>query len=102
MAAWSYGRSGSRITRLTASALDAWSRSTSRSTRSRVQQSGEGDAPGGDQPSIDATETSINRNTCIVWRSAKLEKLIGMAYAAGTTRSGTTTAHMRAERLPRR
>jgi hypothetical protein len=50
---------------------------------------------------IDATETSINRNTCIVWRSAKLKKLIGMAYAAGTTRSGTTTAHMRAERSPR-
>lgn len=49
---------------------------------------------------IDATETSLNRSTCIVWHSTKLKRLIGMAYAAGTTRPGTTTATMRAERTP--
>lgn len=49
---------------------------------------------------IDATPTHINRSACIVWRSAKLKQLIGMAYAAGTTQTGTTTAEMRAERTP--
>ena len=49
----------------------------------------------------DATETNLNGNTCIVWHSATLKRLIGMAYAAGTTRPGTTTAQMRAERTPR-
>ena len=49
---------------------------------------------------VDARETSINRNTCIVWRSATLKRLIGVAYAAGTTRPGTQTAKMRAERSP--
>jgi hypothetical protein len=48
----------------------------------------------------DATKTSINRSTCIVWHSPKLKKLIGVAYAAGTTRTGTTTARMRAEETP--
>jgi hypothetical protein len=49
---------------------------------------------------LDARTTRINRNTCIVWRSATLKRLIGMAYAAGTTQTGTTTAKMRAERTP--
>lgn len=47
---------------------------------------------------VDATTTRINRATCIVWRSAKLKTVVGMAYAAGTTQPGTTTAQMRAER----
>ena len=50
----------------------------------------------------DATETSINRSDCIVWHSARLKKLIGMSYAAGTTRHrGPTVARMRAERTPK-
>jgi hypothetical protein len=49
----------------------------------------------------DATPTGISRSTCIVWRSATLKRLIGMAYAAGTTDPGTTRADMRAELRPR-
>jgi hypothetical protein len=48
----------------------------------------------------DATKTRINRSTCIVWHSPTLKKLIGMAYAAGTTRTGMTTARMRGEGTP--
>ena len=46
----------------------------------------------------DARLTNLNRATCVVWHSAKLKKLIGTAYAAGTTQPGTTTAEMQAER----
>ena len=53
-----------------------------------------------DLPS-DARETKLNGTYCVVWRSRKLGKLIGMQYAAGTTsRFDKTTAHMRAERRP--
>lgn len=49
----------------------------------------------------DATRTRIDRKTCIVWQSAKLKKLIGLRYAAGTTRHlGATIARMRGERTP--
>jgi hypothetical protein len=49
----------------------------------------------------DATETRINSDTCVVWQSATLKKLIGMRYAAGTTRHlGARIARMRAERTP--
>jgi len=53
-----------------------------------------------DLPS-DATETSLNSDKCLVWHSNTLKRLIGMAYAAATTISGTTTAQMRAEKRPR-
>lgn len=55
---------------------------------------------GGINLPLDATITSINKNTCIVWRSKTLMRLIGIAYAAGTTTPGSVTAHMRAERSP--
>jgi hypothetical protein len=48
----------------------------------------------------DATQTRINRSTCIVWKSAKLKKLTGMRYAAGITWAGSKIARMRAERVP--
>jgi hypothetical protein len=48
----------------------------------------------------DATETSLNSNTCIVWKSAELKRLTGLEYAAATTATGTTTARMRAKRSP--
>lgn len=48
----------------------------------------------------DATETNLNTDTCIVWRSPKLKGLIGMEYAAATTTTGTTTADMRPETSP--
>jgi len=56
---------------------------------------------GGIDLPIDAAEANLNSNTCLVWHSNTLKRLIGMAYAAATTRSGTTTAQMRAERTPR-
>jgi hypothetical protein len=48
----------------------------------------------------DATETNLNTDSCIVWKSAKLKELIGVAYAAGTTTPGATSAEMRAETTP--
>jgi hypothetical protein len=49
----------------------------------------------------DARETNLNGTYCIVWRSKKLGKLIGMQYAAATTsKYDKTTAYMRAERRP--
>ena len=49
----------------------------------------------------DARETNLNSTYCLVLRSRRLGKLIGMQYAAATTsRWDTTTAHMRAERRP--
>jgi hypothetical protein len=48
----------------------------------------------------DATQTSLNSDTCDVWKSRKLKRLIGMEYAAATTTTGTTTADMRAESSP--
>src|SRR5579884_3940899 len=49
----------------------------------------------------DAVATSLNNNTCEVWRSRKLGKLIGMQYAAATSSPHTTTAYMQAESKPR-
>jgi hypothetical protein len=48
----------------------------------------------------DAVGTNLNTNTCIVWRSATLKKLIGFEYAQGTTVTGTTTAQMQAISSP--
>lgn len=64
------------------------------SARERIAQVGGIDLP------IDATETNLNSDHCLVWHSRKLGKLIGMAYAAATTGSDNTTASMRAERSP--
>ncbi len=49
----------------------------------------------------DATETDLNGDTCLVWRSAKLKKLIGLEYAAATTTTGAKTAQMTAKSTPR-
>lgn len=49
----------------------------------------------------DAVPTNLNGNTCEVFRSRKLGKLIGMQYAAATSAPHTTTAYMRAESKPR-
>ncbi len=49
----------------------------------------------------DATATTINGNTCIVFQSRKLSILIGMRYAAATARPGATTAQLRGELSPR-
>jgi hypothetical protein len=56
---------------------------------------------GGTGLPADATQTQLNNNTCIVWKSKTLFKLIGMAYAAATTSPGSDSAQMRAERKPR-
>jgi len=47
-----------------------------------------------------ATETSLNGEECIVWRSATLKRLIGEEYAAATTTPDSTSAEMRAESSP--
>jgi hypothetical protein len=52
-----------------------------------------------DLPS-DAAETSLNTDTCIVFRSPQLAKLIGTEYAAATTVTGSNDAFMRAEATP--
>ena len=49
---------------------------------------------------LDAREV-IRHNTCHVWRSATLKRMIGMAYAVGTTVTGTTRADMQAQRTAR-
>ncbi len=49
----------------------------------------------------DATETDLNGDTCLVWRSVKLKKLIGLEYASATTTTGTRTAQMTARSTPR-
>jgi hypothetical protein len=48
----------------------------------------------------DAVETNLNSNTCLVWRSRQLSKLIGMQYAAATTTPYSDSATMRAESKP--
>jgi hypothetical protein len=47
---------------------------------------------------VDARETNIRRSTCVVWHSARLQQLVGMPYAAGTTITGVPYADMQAER----
>ena len=55
---------------------------------------------GGVDLPIDATETNLNSNTCLVWHSRTLGKLIGMSYAAATTQPYSAYATMRAEKRP--
>jgi hypothetical protein len=48
----------------------------------------------------DASQTSLNGEECIVWRSATLKRLIGDEYAAATTSPWEASAEMRAESSP--
>ena len=48
----------------------------------------------------DATQTSLNGDTCEVWQSAKLKLMTGVRYAALTTAAGADTADARAEPAP--
>jgi hypothetical protein len=48
----------------------------------------------------DARETHFNSNTCLVWSSATLRRLIGERYAVSTTRTGSNIAYMHASSTP--
>lgn len=48
----------------------------------------------------DATETQLNSDTCLVYKSSTLRRLIGYEYAALTATPGTRTANVRAEQTP--
>ena len=48
----------------------------------------------------DIESNTLNSDTCIVWRSHGLKLMVGMAYAAITTTTGTETADARAEPSP--
>ncbi len=48
----------------------------------------------------DATQTNLNSDTCAVWRSRTLRRLIGTPYARGTTTTGDTSAQMQAVTTP--
>jgi hypothetical protein len=56
-------------------------------------------ARGSDLPS-DAEIVEPNTDTCIVWRSPTLRKLVGEQYAVATTVEGETSAELRAESSP--
>ncbi len=48
----------------------------------------------------DAKVKRVKGNTCIVWQSLQLKKMIGMRYAVATTKPGSATAKLRAARRP--
>jgi hypothetical protein len=48
----------------------------------------------------DAVETNLNNDTCLVWRSPMLKKLVGMEYAQTTTSTGSTSAEAQVTATP--
>jgi hypothetical protein len=54
-----------------------------------------------DELPADATVKRVKGDTCVVWQSRQLKKMIGMRYAVATTKPKSVFAHLQAKKQPK-